>query len=69
MAWTESDLTTLREAYATGTLRVRFSDGREVTYPTGDDLLARIRTVEAQLTATATGRGRPVAGYATFRRS
>jgi hypothetical protein len=56
MAWTESDLAALKEAYASGTMRVRFSDGREVTYPTGDDLLKRIRLVEIELASTGAGR-------------
>jgi hypothetical protein len=69
MAWTQADLETLRAAYAGGTLRVRFSDGREVTYPSADDLLGRIRTVEAALAETAAGRAAPVGRFATFRRS
>jgi hypothetical protein len=56
MAWTESDLAALKEAYASGTMRVRFADGREVTYPTGDDLLKRIRLVEIELASTGAGR-------------
>jgi len=56
MAFMDSDLAALRAAYASGTLRVRFSDGREVTYPNGDDLLKRIRTLEIELTPATTGR-------------
>jgi hypothetical protein len=47
MAWTVADLDALKAADASGTLRVRFSDGKEVTYPTGEDLLRRIRMVSA----------------------
>lgn len=68
MAWTAADLDALKEAYATGTLRVRLSDGREVTYPSGDDLLRRIRVVEAELAAAGSGQAAPVARFATFRR-
>jgi hypothetical protein len=56
VAFTESDLAALKEAYASGTLKVRFSDGREVAYPSGDDLLKRIRIVEIEIAAASTGR-------------
>ena len=68
MAWTQVDLDALKEAYATGTLRVRLPDGREVTYPSGDDLLRRIRIVEAELAAASVGQSSPVGRFATFRR-
>lgn len=68
MAYTQADLDALRAAYSSGTLKVRFADGREVTYPSGADLLARIRTVESEIAAAASGRPAPVAGFATFRR-
>ena len=68
MAWTQVDLDALTEAYATGTLLVRLPDGREVRYPTGDDLLQRIRIVEADLTAASAGQSAPVGRFATFRR-
>jgi hypothetical protein len=68
MAWTQADLDALKAAYASGTLRVRFSDGKEVTYPTGDDLLRRIRIVAAELAASGTGQTAPVGRFATFRR-
>ena len=68
MAWTQADLDALKEAYATGTLLVRMPDGREVSYPSGDDLLRRIRVVEADLVAAAAGQSAPVGRFATFRR-
>jgi hypothetical protein len=68
MAWTQVDLDALKAAYASGTLRVRFSDGKEVTYPTGDDLLRRIRIVAAELAASGAGQPAPVGRFATFRR-
>lgn len=68
MAWTQADLDALKEAYAAGTLRVRMPDGREVMYPSGDDLLRRIRTVEAELAAGTSGQAAPVARFATYRR-
>ena len=69
MAWTQADLDALKEAYATGTLLVRMPDGREVRYPTGDDLLRRIRTVEADLTAISAAQAAPIGRFATFRRA
>jgi hypothetical protein len=68
MAWTQDDLDTLKAAYASGTLRVRFSDGKEISYPSGADLLARIRTVEVELAAGITGERPPMSRVTTFRR-
>ena len=67
MALTESELDALRRAYASGTLRVSY-DGKTLEYGSAADLLSRIRTVEAGLEASA-GKLRPVAGFASFRRS
>lgn len=67
MAWTQADLDALQAAYASGTLQVRFSDGRMVTYPSGEDLLARIREVRAQL-ATASGVRSPMTRLTSFSR-
>jgi hypothetical protein len=39
MAFTTADLATIETAIATGAMRVKFADGREVTYQTGADLL------------------------------
>jgi hypothetical protein len=39
MALTSADLTAIESAIASGVLRVRFSDGREVQYQSIDDLL------------------------------
>ena len=44
MAWTTTDLTAIESAIASGVLRVRFSDGREVQYQSLADLL-RVRDV------------------------
>lgn len=68
MNWTEADLDALKAAYASGTLRVRLSDGKEVSYPSGDDLLHRIRIVAADLAASGAGQPAPVGRFATFRR-
>ena len=66
MAWTQLELDALRRAYASGTLRVTY-DGKTVEYGSAADLLSRIRTVEA--VAADAGKPRPVAGFASFRRS
>ena len=52
MNWTETELGELRRAYVSGTLRVSY-DGRSVDYGSAADLLARIRTIEAEIAATA----------------
>ena len=45
MNWTETELSALRRAYASGTTRVSY-DGKSVDYGSAVDLLARIRTIE-----------------------
>ena len=59
MSWTETELAELRRAYASGTLRVSY-DGKSIEYGTAADLLARIRTIEAEIA----GRGRSSASPA-----
>ncbi len=66
MAWTQTELDALKRAFATGTLRVTY-DGRTVEYGSADDLLKRIRAIEAEI-ATASGAPRPIAGFAGFGR-
>jgi hypothetical protein len=68
----DSYLATLHEANGSGTLKVRFSDGREVQYRTGAELIEGIRYYEAEkvkLQTVAAGRTRPVAGFGMFRRT
>lgn len=66
MAFTEAELDALKRAYTSGTLRVTY-EGKTVEYDSQAGLLARIRTVEAELAASA-GRKRPAAGHARFGR-
>ncbi|NDR57126.1 phage head-tail joining protein [Aliiruegeria sabulilitoris] len=66
MAWTEAELDALKTAYASGTTRVSY-DGKTVEYDSQAGLLARIRTIEAEVRA-ASGKAPPVAGFASFRR-
>lgn len=64
MAWTEDELAALRRAYASGTLRVSY-DGKSIEYGSAEDLLTRIRRIEAEM-ATATGRVKPSRSFAAF---
>lgn len=48
MAWTVEDLDTINEAIATGASKVRFADGREVTYRS----LADMRSVRDEIAAS-----------------
>ena len=63
--WTETELSALRRAYASGTTRVSY-DGKSVDYGSAEDLLARIRTIERSLAGTM--RPLPIAGRAGFLR-
>jgi hypothetical protein len=66
MTFTETELATLKRAFAAGTLRVSY-DGKSVEYGSADDLLRRIRVIEGEL-AAGSGQPLPVAGFAGFRR-
>ena len=66
MAWTEIELAALRRAYASGTLRVSY-EGKTVEYGSAEDLLRRIRTIEAEM-AAADGSPKPKRSLATFRK-
>jgi hypothetical protein len=48
--WTTADLAALDRAIATGALKIRFADGREVTYRS----LAEMRSLRSEI-AAATG--------------
>ena len=50
----------LQRAYASGTLRVSY-DGKSVEYGSAADLLARIRTIEAEIAAPPAARSRAAA--------
>lgn len=64
MAWTEDELAALRRAYASGTLRVSY-DGKSIEYGSAEDLLTRIRRIEAEI-ASASGRVKPSRSLAAF---
>ena len=63
----EDDLATLKAAARSGVLKVRYADGREVTYRSYAELRQAISDLEVDMVKAA-GRARPVAGYAGFRR-
>lgn len=59
MAFSQDDRDAIAEAIASGALKVRFSDGREVTYQSGADLRAALALIDAELagqSASATPR-------------
>lgn len=71
MAMTQADylaaVETLERAMANGTLRVRFADGREVTYKSSAELKEDIGYMQAKA-AAAGGAKLPVARRTTFGR-
>lgn len=64
MAWTDDELAALRQAYASGTLKVSY-DGKSIEYGSAEDLLTRIRRIEAEI-ASASGRVKPSRSFAAF---
>lgn len=64
MAWTEDELAALRRAYSSGTLKVSY-DGKSIEYGSAEDLLTRIRRIEAEM-ASATGKVKPSRSFAAF---
>lgn len=67
MAWTTTDLTTIETAITSsaGVAKVRFADGREVTYRSMEDMAKARDLIKASLAATAT---RTMSTYAKFNR-
>lgn len=53
MAFSASDLATIEAAIATGALRVRFADGRQVDYQSGADLLKARALLLAEISAAS----------------
>jgi roadblock/LC7 domain-containing protein len=54
MAYTTQQLADLRSAIAEGVLRVRFTDGRELTYRSLDEMRRIEATMAAELEPTTT---------------
>ncbi len=66
MAFSQAELDALKSAYAMGVTRVEY-EGKVTVYPSGADLLRRIRIIEGEIATTA-GKKKPVAGFARFSR-
>lgn len=49
MAWTQTDIDALKAAIATGALKVRYADGREVVYRSLEDMRAILNDMEAEV--------------------
>lgn len=67
MAFTASDLATIDGAIASGALKVRFADGREVTYQDIAGLMRARSLIQSDI-ASATGTPRARTTYAWFGR-
>ncbi|KFI24358.1 phage head-tail joining protein [Paenirhodobacter enshiensis] len=67
MAYTQAHLDLIKESYASGVTSVSY-DGKTTTYRSLAEMKQIIATIEGELSSTS-GRSRPVAGFATFRRS
>ncbi len=66
MTFTQTELDELKQAYASGALRVTH-EGKTVEYGSEADLLRRIRLVEGELRAS-TGQPAPSVSFAGFAR-
>ena len=62
MAFSADDIASLKAALATGALRVRYADGREVTYRSLGEMRQIIDMAESD-TGASSGRKHTVAGF------
>lgn len=53
MAFSETDVSALAAAIASGVMRVKFADGREVFYQTGGDLRAAYELARSSVSAAS----------------
>lgn len=53
MAFLQSDVDTLKAAIATGAMRVRYADGREITYRSQAELERALTLVQGEVTGPA----------------
>jgi len=58
MAFAQTDLEAIQTAIGSGVLRVRYADGREVTYQSLDDLLKAEKRIQGALAGVAGRRNR-----------
>lgn len=54
MAWTEDDISRLKDALASGQLRIRTSDGRQIEYRTVTELQRVLTQVENEVSPRVT---------------
>lgn len=54
--YSDADLLTIQRQIVTGVTKVRFADGREVTYASVNELMGVERLIKAQLSAAGKGR-------------
>lgn len=66
MAWTQTDIDDLDRAYRSGAQKVRFPDGRELTYRTVAEYQSLRATMLAEVSPSAVAG--PSYAYASFRR-
>lgn len=67
MAYTQDDLAAVKAAIASGAERIRFADGREVTYRNVAELMRAKALIEAELAALSL-QTRPATRLVSFRR-
>jgi len=67
MAWTSADLATIEAAMTSsaGVAKLRYADGREVTYRTVDEMARARDLIKQSIAATA---GRSMSTFAKFNR-
>ena len=58
MAFAQTELQAIQAAIGSGVLRVRYADGREVTYQSLDDLLKAEKRILSSLAGTSGRRNR-----------
>lgn len=56
MAWTSADIIVIEQAIATGARKVRFADGREVTYQTLEEMLKLLALMKDEVAGTPPSR-------------
>lgn len=61
--WTAADLASVDETISMGALKVRYADGREVSYRSLSDLLAIRRIIADAIAPSSPPPRRAVAGY------
>lgn len=63
MAFSQSDIDKLKAAIGTGALRVRYADGRDVTFRSLAEMRETLRMMQDDVTSGGTGSRSFVAGF------